>query len=48
MFWRQTYRGQIGMVWTCAEEGHIIYWQKDAQDGATGQVVKKENLKGDS
>ena len=28
------------MVWTCAEEGQGICWQKDDQDGATRQEAK--------
>ena len=34
MFWKQSWRGQIEMVWICAEEGQRIEWQRDAQDGA--------------
>ena len=28
-------RGEIEMVWTCAQEGCGVYREKDAEDGAT-------------
>ena len=40
-FWRQNQRGQNEIVWTSEEEGQWIYWQKDAQDGATRQQAKR-------
>ena len=33
------------MVWTYAEEGEQIYWQQDAQNGATSKKAKKETCK---
>ena len=39
---RQSYRGQTGMVETCKKEGRWIYWWKDTQDGATRQEERGE------
>ena len=38
-------KGQIEMVWPCAEERQGIYRQKDDLNGATRQVVKRKTEK---
>ena len=35
--WRQGERGEIEMIWACAEEGCGVYWEEDAGVGATRQ-----------
>ena len=29
------------MIWTCAEEGEQLYWQKDSHNGTTKQEAKR-------
>ena len=39
---RQGERGKAGLVWSCAEEGCGICWEKDAEHGATGGEKERE------
>lgn len=45
--WRQSERGQIEMVWTCAEERRWVYREKDAEGWscrATGREGKPKRM----
>lgn len=37
-------RGEIEMIWACAEKGYGLYWKKNAEDG-TARKEKKEKAK---
>uniref|UniRef100_A0A8C4XE35 C2H2-type domain-containing protein n=1 Tax=Erpetoichthys calabaricus TaxID=27687 RepID=A0A8C4XE35_ERPCA len=40
--WRQSQRGEIALVWTCAEERCWVYWEKDAKDRAAREEEKRK------
>lgn len=35
-------KGNVKLVWTCAEEGEWINWQKDVENGATKRQEKRK------
>ncbi|KAK3556070.1 hypothetical protein QTP70_004378 [Hemibagrus guttatus] len=44
--WRQSKRGEIEMVWACAEEGYGLHWKNNAEDGTTRKEEKRKEVYG--